>query len=105
MKTVTDADFEAQVLKADKPVLVDFWAEWCGPCRQVAPILAEIDAEHADKIEIVKMKVYENPGVPTQYPITGIPTMNAYLNAEAVKKIVGALPKCAILKELADYLC
>ena len=104
MKNVTDANFEAEVLKADKPVLVDFWAEWCGPCRQVSPILAEIGAEHGDKIEIVKMNVDENPVVPAQYRVSGIPTLNVYHNGEVVKQIVGARPKAAILKELADFI-
>jgi thioredoxin len=103
-KKVTDASFEADVLKSERPVLVDYWAEWCGPCRQVAPVLEEIASEHADKIDIVKLNVDENPAVTQRYGIMNIPTLSVFKDGEVVKEIVGAKPKSALLRELAEFI-
>jgi len=104
MKTVTDASFEADVLKSDKPVLVDYWAEWCGPCKMVAPVLDAIAAEHGDKLEIVKLNVDENPEVTRKYQILNIPTLGVFQNGEVVKELVGARSKSALLRELVEFL-
>ena len=100
---VTDETFGSDVLQADKPVLVDFWAEWCGPCRQVSPILEELAGDHSDKLTFLKMNVDENPVTPSNYRVVSIPTINVYVNGELAKSIVGAKPKAALLKELAAF--
>ena len=104
IKAVTDADFETEVLKSDKPVLVDFWADWCGPCHLVSPILEEINAEPGDKMTFVKMDVDENPLTPAKYKVTGIPALNVYRNGEVARQIVGALPKAVLLSELSEFI-
>ena len=103
-KKTTDADFTADVLQSDKPVLVDFWAEWCGPCKMVAPVLEEIAGENADKLNVVKLNIDENPGAARDYSIMSIPTMAVFQGGKIVKQIVGAKPKAAILKDLEAYL-
>ncbi|MFD5512346.1 thioredoxin [Streptomyces sp. NPDC059761] len=104
LKNVTDADFDAEVLNSDKPVLVDFWAEWCGPCRQIAPSLEAIAADYGDEIEIVKLNIDQNPATAAKYGVMSIPTLNVYQGGEVVKTIVGAKPKAAILRDLDGFV-
>jgi len=102
--TVTDDSFNADVLGSSKPVLVDFWAEWCTPCKMIAPVLEEIAATHSDKLTIAKLNIDENPQTARDYNVMSIPTMTVYVDGKPVKSIIGAKPKSAILAELADYL-
>lgn len=100
---VTDSTFDAVVLASDTPVLVDFWAAWCGPCRMVAPVLNEIASER-DDVKIVKLNVDENPQTAAKFRITSIPAMKLFKNGEEVHEIIGAMPKLAIEKELQPHL-
>jgi len=101
---VTDATFDSDVLKSGKTVIVDFWAEWCGPCKMVAPVLDEIAGENKEKITIAKLDVDSNQKTAQAYQVLSIPTMIVFQDGKAVKQIVGARPKAALLSDLADYL-
>jgi thioredoxin 1 len=103
-KVVTDATFEQEVLQSDKPVIVDFWATWCGPCRKVSPLLEEIADAHADKVTVAKLDIDANPQTSQAYQILSIPTMLVFQNGKPVKEVVGAKPKAALLAEFADVL-
>jgi len=101
---VTTADFDSVVLGSDKPVLVDFWAEWCGPCRMIAPVLEELDAEYGDKITVAKVNVDNEPDLAMRFNITGIPLVGVFQGGNLVKQLVGARPKASYIDELGEYL-
>jgi thioredoxin 1 len=95
-KAITDSSFSSDVLKSDKPVLVDFWAEWCGPCKMIGPSLEEISEELGEQVTIAKLNIDDNPDAPSRYGVRGIPTMILFKNGEAVATKVGAAPKSAL---------
>jgi len=103
-KQTDDSSFAEDVLHSDLPVLVDFWAPWCGPCKMVAPVLEELSETYGEKLTIVKLNTDENPQVTGKYGITGIPTMNVYVGGEVVKTMVGALSKPKLIRELEPFL-
>ncbi|MEU8387174.1 thioredoxin [Micromonospora sp. NPDC048843] len=103
-KAVTDKSFVADVLQADKPVLVDFWAEWCGPCRKVSPLLEEIAREMGDQVTIVKLNIDENPETARAYRVMSVPTLTVFKNGQAVQSIAGAKPKGELVRLIESAL-
>lgn len=101
---VTDATFADEVLRSDKPVIVDFWAEWCGPCRMVGPVIDQIGEEYGDKVKVLKLDVENNPATAMKYGITSIPAIYVFKDGEVAKQTVGAKPKAALVQEFADFL-
>ena len=104
IKDVTDESFEADVLGNPRPVIVEYWAQWCGPCRMVGPVLAEIAEEHADQLDVVKLNIDENPVTAQKYQILAVPMMSVFSGGEVVKQVLGAKPKSALLRDFSDFI-
>ena len=104
IKNVSDASFDADVLKSGQPVLVDYWAAWCGPCKMIAPILEEVATEYAGRLTIAKLNVDDNPAIAARYGVTSIPLVVGFQNGEKVAESVGAKPKAALEKEFSALL-
>jgi thioredoxin 1 len=102
-KTVTDETFEADVLRSPTPVIVEYWAQWCGPCHQVAPVLEKIAAEYEGKVGVVKLNVDENPRTAQRYGVMLVPTLNLFSGGEVVKQVIGAKSKSALLREFGEF--
>ena len=103
-KAVTDDSFDADVLKSETPVIVDFWAEWCGPCHQIAPALEEIAEEMSDKVIVAKLNIDENPSTPTKYGVRGIPTLMLFKDGQVAATKIGALPKSKLVEWVESSL-
>jgi thioredoxin 1 len=103
-RTVTDASFEAEVERSPRPVIVEYWAEWCGPCRQVGPVLDAIAAESAGTVDVVKVNVDENPQTARKYRVLHVPTLSLFAGGQVVRQVIGARSKAALLREFADYV-
>lgn len=104
VKDIADSSFEAEVIKADIPVLVDFWAPWCGPCKSIAPVLEEIATDYNGKLKVVKVNVDENPKTPTQFNVRGIPNLVFFKGGKVVDQIVGAVPKDQLVAAVSKVL-
>ena len=102
--TLDDATFDETVGAAETPVIIDFWAEWCGPCKMIAPVLEEISAEHEGKIQVAKLNVDDNPDITRRYDVMSIPTLLVFADGEVKKRLVGAKGKSQLLEELAEFL-
>jgi thioredoxin 1 len=104
VRSVTDESFAAEVERSPRPVIVEYWAEWCGPCRQVGPVLDAIAAEHGDAIDVVKINVDENPRTTQKYQVLHVPTVSLFAGGQPVRQVIGARSKAALLREFADYV-